>query len=183
MRFLWKTYLSWSGWKVKGPSPYQLKKCIVIVAPHTSSWDFIIGVAVRGALDLNHIKFLGKKELFRPPFGFFFRWLGGYPVDRSHGQNQVDQVVELFKKNPEFAIALSPEGTRSRVDRLKTGFYHIAISADVPIVMAALDYKNRQVIWSEPMRTTDDQSADFNTILNFFRPIEGKRPERGMMHL
>lgn len=183
MRYLWKAYLLVTGWKVIGPPPDQLKKCIVIVAPHTSNWDFITAVAVRGALQLNHIKFLGKKELFHTPFGFFFRLLGGYPVDRSHGQNQVDQVVELFNKNTEFAIALSPEGTRSRVDRLKTGFYHIAKSASVPIVMAALDYKNRQVIWSEAFQITGNQTADFNTILNFFRPIDGRRPEKGMKHL
>ena len=183
MRFLWKAYLSWTGWQVIGQYPYQLKKCIVIVGPHTSNWDFVVGVAVRGALQLNHIRFLGKKELFKPPYGFFFRWLGGYPVDRSQGQNQVDQVVELFNKNAEFAIAISPEGTRSRVDRLKTGFYHIAKNARVPIVMAALDYKNKRVIWSEPMQPTDDQDNDFNTILNFFRPVEGKKPEGGMMHL
>jgi 1-acyl-sn-glycerol-3-phosphate acyltransferase len=183
MRLIWKIYLSWTDWKVKGQFPYHLKKSIVIVAPHTSAWDFIIGVAIRSTQRLNHIKFLGKKELFRPPFGFLFRWLGGYPIDRSHGKNQVDQVVDLFNSNSEFSIALSPEGTRKRVDRLKTGFYHIAKKAHVPIVMAALDYKNHQVIWSEPFTTTDNQSADFNHILNFFRHIEGKIPDHGMMHL
>lgn len=171
------------GWKSVGSFPYDLKKYVVIVAPHTSSWDFIIGVLFRYALDIQKAKYLGKQELFKPPFGFIFRWLGGYPVDRSKNRNMVDEVVKIFEAHDEFAIALSPEGTRKKVDKLKTGFYNIAKGAGVPIVMVGFDFSNKEVIISEPMPTTDNQENDFKTIIDFFRPIKGKVPENGLGHL
>lgn len=171
------------GWKWEGVFPHRLKKYVVIVAPHTSAWDFVIGILFRWALRLTHVSYLGKHQLFRPPFGFLFRWLGGYPVDRSNSHNLVDQVVKIFNEHDEFAMALSPEGTRKRVDRLKTGFYNIARKANMPIVMVAFDYKNKQAIISEPFFTTLDQSADFEKILGFFRPIAGRHPQNGLMHL
>jgi 1-acyl-sn-glycerol-3-phosphate acyltransferase len=171
------------GWKPQGVFPYYLKKYVVIVAPHTSGWDFIIGVLFRKALRLEKAKYLGKKELFEPPFGFLFRWLGGYPVDRSSSNNLVDDVVKVFNQHEEFGIALSPEGTRSRVDRLRTGFYNISRKANVPIVMVGLDFKNRRAIFSEPFYTSNSMDQDFEKILTFFRPIKGKHPEKGLMHL
>jgi 1-acyl-sn-glycerol-3-phosphate acyltransferase len=171
------------GWKSKGVFPYQLKKYVVIVAPHTSAWDFVIGVLFRKALRLEKAKYLGKMELFKPPFGFLFRWLGGYPVDRSHNKNMVDEVVKIFIAHDEFGIALSPEGTRTKVDKLRTGFYNIAKQANVPIVMVGLDFKHKQVVLSEPFNTTENQDADFEHILEFFRPIKGKYPEKGLGHL
>lgn len=172
-----------AGWKAVGKFPYELKKYIVIVGPHTSNWDFIIGVLFRKALRLEKARYLGKKELFGPPFGFIFRWLGGYPVDRSKNKNMVEDVVKVFNQHEEFGIALSPEGTRTRVDKLRTGFYNIAKGAKVPIVMAALDYANKQVFFSQPFTPTDNQEADFEHILKFFRPVQGKFPEKGLGHL
>ncbi len=180
--FISKFILKLLGWKVVGEYPYYLKKCVVIVAPHTSNWDFIIGVLIRSSLKVR-ANYLGKKELFKPPFGFLFRWLGGYPVDRSNNKNMVDEVVKIFNSKDEFSIALSPEGTRKKVDKLRTGFYHIAKKAQVPIVMAALDFKNKQAIFTEPFFASDDQEADFERILQFFRPIQGMRPELGLSHL
>jgi 1-acyl-sn-glycerol-3-phosphate acyltransferase len=171
------------GWKPKGAFPYHIKKYVVIVAPHTSAWDFVIGVLFRIALRLENAKYLGKKELFKPPFGFIFRGLGGFPVDRSQSSNLVDEVVKIFNSKDEFGIALSPEGTRARVDKLKTGFYHIAKQAHVPIIMVGLDFANKQVIFSEPYMALGDQQKDFEHILNFFRPIKGKHPEKGLSHL
>ncbi|HMQ00347.1 MAG TPA: lysophospholipid acyltransferase family protein [Cyclobacteriaceae bacterium] len=170
------------GWKLEGAYPHHLKKSLVIVAPHTSNWDFIVGVLFRSALKVKAY-YLGKAELFKPPFGFIFRWLGGYPVNRSTSQNMVDEVVQLFNSKETFSIALSPEGTRKRVDKLRTGFYYIAKQAKVPIVMAALDFENKKAIFAEPFFTTDNQEADFEHILKFFRPIKGKRPELGLSHL
>ena len=183
MRVLCKWILNLMGWKFQGVFPYHLKKYVVIVAPHTSGWDFIIGVLVLKALRLEKTKYLGKKELFEPPFGFLFRWLGGYPVDRSSSHNLVDEVVKVLNQHEEFGIALSPEGTRARVDRLKTGFYNIARKANVPIVMTGLDFGNKRCIFSEPFYTTGNMDQDFQKILAFFRPIKGKHPEKGLMHL
>lgn len=171
------------GWKSVGFFPADLKKYVVIVAPHTSGLDFVIGLLFRKALRLERAKYLGKDSLFKPPFGFFFRWLGGYPVDRSSSHNLVDQVAKIFNDHDEFALALSPEGTRKRVDKLKTGFYNIARKANVPIIMVAFDYKHKQAIISPSLETTSDQQADFEKILSYFRPIEGKYPENGLMHL
>ena len=169
------------GWKAVSPFPSQVKKYVAIVGPHTSSWDFIIGVLFRSALQID-AKFLGKEELFKGPFGFIFRWLGGYPVDRFQKSNMVDSVVSIFDSKDEFGIALSPEGTRKRVAKLRTGFYYIALKANVPVIMAGLDYKNKQAVFSEPMKLTGDQEADFEKIYQFYRPLTGKIPEYGMQH-
>lgn len=183
MRFICSAIIKLIGWKAVGSFPYDLKKYVVIVAPHTSSWDFIIGVLFRYALDIRKAKYLGKAELFKPPFGFIFRWLGGYPVDRSTSHNLVDEVVKIFNSHEEFAIALSPEGTRKRVDKLKTGFYNIAKGANVPIVMVGFDFGKKSVIISQPLETTHNQEADFKKIFDFYRPIQGKHPEKGLGHL
>jgi len=183
IQYLCRLILKLIGWKAVGEFPNELKKYVLIVAPHTSNWDFIIGVLFRKALRLEKVRYLGKKELFEPPFGFLFRWLGGYPVDRGKNKNMVEEVVKVFESHDEFGIALSPEGTRTRVDKLRTGFYNIAKGANVPIVMAGLDYANKQVVFSKPLVTTDDQEADFNHILKFLRPIKGKYPEKGLSHL
>ncbi len=155
----------------------------MIVAPHTSNMDFVIGLAFRSLLRLTHIRFLGKKELFKLPFGFIFRMLGGTPVDRFSKHNMVDQVVTLFNSNDKFAIALSPEGTRKKVNRLRTGFYHIAKKAGVPVVMIGLDYSKKLLIVSDPFYATSNEAADFNHIINFFGPLKGKNPELGMGHM
>jgi 1-acyl-sn-glycerol-3-phosphate acyltransferase len=184
MRFFWKVVLKLLGWQTNLTFPYHhLRKYIVIIGPHTSSWDFIIGVAYRSVLHMEKARFLGKKELFKPPFGFIFRLLGGTPVDRQHSHNLVDEVVNLFNTHDDFAIALSPEGTRARVEKLKTGFYFIAKKANVPIIMVGIDYENKKVVFSEPLLTSDNQEDDFEIILTFFRPMKGKFPEKGLGHL
>lgn len=171
------------GWKAVNTVPPGLKKFIMIVAPHTSSRDVYMGFAFRSVLKLNHIKFIAKHELFKPPFGFLFRWLGGVPVDRVNKNNFVDQVVGMFNKNESFAIALSPEGTRKKVDRLRTGFYHIARKANVPVVMLALDFEHKEFRFAAPFYTSDDADADFTHIVNFFADVKGKNPALGISHL
>jgi len=181
MRFLWKSYLKIFGWNTSLTFPYHhLGKYVLIIAPHTSNWDFIIGLAYRSLLGLNHVRFLGKKELFAFPFAYFFRMLGGIPVDRHHSSHMVDDVVKFFEYNSAFALALSPEGTRSRVEKLRTGFYYIATKAKVPIVMVGLDWKNRTLIFGRPF-LAEEQSKDFDHIVKFYRPVYGKYPEKGLM--
>lgn len=183
MRILWNLFLSLQGWKIVGSFPHHIQKAVVIMAPHTSSWDFVVGLAIRSKLKLYHFKFLGKDSLFKGPFGFFFRKLGGFPVDRSSNNNMVDQVVTLFNNHEQFLLALSPEGTRKKVDRLKTGFYHIAKKANVPIIMTGFDFAKREVSLSEPFYATDDMENDLKNILAFYSTIEGKNPDLGIKHL
>ena len=183
MRLLWNLFLRLQGWTIKGSFPHHLQKCVVIVGPHTSSWDFIVGLALRSKLQLTHARFLGKAELFGGPFGFVFRKLGGVPVDRFHHHNMVDQVVDLFNTHDKFVLVLSPEGTRKKVDRLRTGFYHIAKKAGVPIVMAGMDFEKKEASISDPFYPTADETADFQHIHQFYAHIQGKIPEQGMLHL
>jgi len=181
--YFFKLHLKLMGWKAVNTIPTDLKKFIMVVAPHTSSSDIYMGFAFRSLLKLNHIKFIAKHELFKPPFGFLFRWSGGVPVDRFNNNNFVDQVVDMFNNNESFAIALSPEGTRKKVDRLRTGFYHIAKKANVPIIMLALDFEHKEFRFAPPFYTTDNTAADFKHIIDFFANVKGKNPELGISHL
>ena len=114
--------------------------------PHTSNWDFPIGLLTRRAVGVD-IKFLGKHSLFIPPFGWLFRWLGGYPVDRRKRTNLVDSVVDIFNQHDEFVISIAPEGTRKKVDALRTGFYYIARKAGIPILLCSFNYQIRTVLF------------------------------------
>lgn len=167
-----KRLLKVSGWKIAGTLPTD-HQYVAIVGPHTSNWDFIIGVIARGALGAK-LNFLGKHQLFIAPWGWFFRAIGGTPVDRSKNNNLVDAVVELFKSKPNFSLALAPEGTRSPVKRWKTGFYHIASKAQVPIITVGLDFGNKTVVIPEGKKTTDDIQQDMDHIIEFYRSIKGR---------
>lgn len=181
MMFSWIStrILDLLGWKITGHYPGEIKKFIIIVMPHTSNWDFPLGILLRSRFKAD-IKFLGKKELFRPPLGGLFRWLGGYPVDRSRKGRLVDEVADIFSREETFALTIAPEGTRRKVDKLKTGFYYIALKAGVPIVMIQFDYRRREVLIREPFYPTGNKEADFAVILDFFKSASGKHPERGI---
>jgi 1-acyl-sn-glycerol-3-phosphate acyltransferase len=168
------------GWKVEGGIPPGLKKFVVVAAPHTSAWDFPLGVFSRGSVGVN-IKFIGKKSLFKPPFGWLMRKLGGYPVDRSKSRNYVQSVVDIFNEHEEFAIALAPEGTRGKVEKFKTGFYYIAKGAGIPILLVTFDYDRRVVTYdSNVFYPTDDVEADLAYIWDYYKGIKGRNPEWGI---
>lgn len=164
------------GWKIEGNYPKHLKKYVIIAAPHTHWQDFPIAILSKWAKQAE-INFIGKASLFKPPFGFIFRWLGGTPVNRSKSTNKVQAIVNVFNENENFVLALSPEGTRKRIEEWKTGFYYIAKGANVPIVMATLDFGTKKVKISEPYYLTDNMENDFNNFYNFFRGVKGKVPE------
>ncbi len=168
------------GWKITGDFPRQLKKYIIAVAPHTSNWDFPLGVMARSILRIQKARFLGKHSLFKPPFGWFFRALGGYPVDRSSSHDVVQQVVGVFNAHDEFVLALAPEGTRKKVEKLRTGFYYIAKGANIPIVPVGFDFATKQVVIGQPMMPTDDFNRDMNALLQFYKRMKGKNPEFGL---
>lgn len=164
------------GWKTVGLFPKELKKYVIIGAPHTHWQDFMLGLALKFTQNLP-ISFIGKASLFKPPFGFFFKWLGGTPIDRSKSINRVEAIINIFKSKEQFVFALSPEGTRKRVDTWKTGFYHIAKGANVPIVLMTFDFGNKQVKISEPYYLTDNMENDMNYFYDFYSGIKGKIPE------
>ena len=179
MRFILTWIFKTLGWRISGKMP-DLKKYVIAVAPHTSGWDFIIGVLARSALRIENARYLGKSQLFKPPFGWIFRWLGGTPVDRSGSHDVVDQVVKIFNEHDEFVLALAPEGTRQKVERLRTGFYYIAKKAGAAIVPVGFDYEKKLIIIGDPMRPSDDFDKDMESLLSFYRPIKGKIPELGL---
>ncbi|MEN3324008.1 1-acyl-sn-glycerol-3-phosphate acyltransferase [Mariniflexile soesokkakense] len=172
-------YFKVLGWKVVGNtslSKNTIKKAVIIAAPHTSWHDFYIGILLRAVLKVK-TNFVGKKELFVFPFGYFFKALGGAPINRSRNENKVDAIVKLFKEKEEFRMAMAPEGTRKKVKEWRTGFYFIAKKANVPIIMFTLDFENKQNKISEPFYTTGDIKADFEFMHHFFEGVKGKVPK------
>ncbi|NJB70429.1 1-acyl-sn-glycerol-3-phosphate acyltransferase [Saonia flava] len=168
-------YFKVLGWKLIGGFP-KVDKCVVIVAPHTHWYDFFLGVLVRKVIN-EEINFIGKKSLFAPPFGWYFRWVGGTPIDRSKNNDMVKTIASIFNEKEKFRLGLSPEGTRKKVKEWRTGFYYIAQEAKVPIVMVAFDYENKQVKISDLQYLTDNKEEDFKKYKNFFKGIKGKIPE------
>lgn len=162
------------GWRIKGTFDSSIKKCVVIVAPHTSWQDFPIGAFTRRILKLN-INFVGKKELFVWPFGYYFRWMGGAPIDRRSGQNKVEAIAKIFHEKEEFRLAMAPEGTRKKVKEWRTGYYYIAKAASVPIIPVSLDFKTKTVAIHKPFYLTNDVQKDFEVIQGFYKGIVGKR--------
>ena len=183
LNMFWKLYWKLSGWKVVGTFPYQYKKMVLIVAPHTSWKDIMVGFTARNELKISHAKFLGKKELFDGSFGWLFRWLGGTPVDRFSNQGVVEQVVILFECNEIILLALAPEGTRKRVNKLRSGFYHIAKKAQVPLLPIGLDYGKKQLVIGTAFFAGEDEATDFKKIIQFFSAMQGCIPAFDLQHL
>ncbi|MEZ5059826.1 MAG: 1-acyl-sn-glycerol-3-phosphate acyltransferase [Saprospiraceae bacterium] len=167
------------GFKIEGRYPHHIPKCLIIVMPHTSNWDFPLGLLVRCSLSAKG-NFVAKNSLFKPPFGFIFYWLGGVPVDRSKNNNFVSAVVESFKTRDEMRLVIAPEGTRKKVDRIKTGFYWIARGAELPLIFCKFDWGKRIVTFSEAFYPSGDPQEDFEKILDHFRGIQGYNPEQGI---
>lgn len=162
-------------WKIEGEFP-KLNKCIVAVVPHTSWIDFFLGLLIRRVI-YQDINYIAKKSLFKPPFGWYFKWMGGAPIDRSKSSDTVTAIASIFQEKEVFRLALSPEGTRKKVEKWKTGFYYIAKAAKVPIVLVAFDYGHKQIKFSKPNIPTDDMEADFKSYKEFFKGVVGKIPE------
>lgn len=166
-------YFKIMGWKVVGDFPSDLKKFVIIVVPHTSNLDFFLGLIIRKVWN-EEINWIGKKSLFKAPYGWFFRWVGGAPIDRNKNNDTVSATAALFNEREKFRLTIAPEGTRKKVTQWKTGFYYIAKAAKVPIVLIAFDFENKQIKVSEPHHTSDNRDADFKFYENFFKGIKGK---------
>ena len=167
------------GWSVKGHWP-PTKKTMLIVVPHTSNWDFPKGLLLRAYLG-RKVNFVGKKSLFKFPLGIFMKAMGGIAVDRSKSNNFVDAVIKLYNEKEELHIQFAPEGTRKKVDKLKTGFYHIAKGANAHILMIKFDHKHKVFEIAEPFLPTADKDADLKKIDDYFRGTLGKIKERSYL--
>jgi len=153
---------------------------VVIAAPHTSNWDFPLGILAARAINLD-VHWMGKHTLFRWPYGWFFRAIGGTPVQRDGGQDYIGQMTELFEHSDQLVLALAPEGTRSKIDHWKTGFHYIARAAEVPILLAYLDFGNKRVGTGNLLYPGKDIDADFDQIRQFYTTMRGKNPENASL--
>jgi len=173
---LGRALLSSGGWRIDGEMP-DVAKAVIIVAPHTSNWDFVWGAAAKLALRLR-VRFLGKHTLFEGPLAPLMRWLGGIPVDRRSPAGVVEQTLAAFADRRQLILAVAPEGTRRKVPAWKSGFYRIAVGATVPIVPVALDYQKRAVVLGAAFHPTGDYDADLPRIQAFFAPEMARRPDQ-----
>ena len=148
----------------------------MIAAPHTSNWDFpvMLSVVLKFKMDVHWI---GKHTMFPKPIGWFMRWLGGIPIDRSAAQNTVEQAAEAFNQSQELVRLLAPEGTRGKVENWKAGFYHIAQAVNLPIQLAFLDAKTKVVGFGPLFQPTGDFDADMKVMLEFYKDKQGIRSE------
>lgn len=166
------------GWRIEGSIDPAIKKCVMMVMPHTSAHDFYLGIFTRGITGLE-MNWVGKKELFRFPLGFYFRYMGGEPLDRAGGLNKVDSIAGIFQRKETFRLAVLPEGTRKKTDVLKTGFYYIALKANVPIIPVAFDFGKKIVNLGKPLMPTGNLEQDLSILNEHFIGVLGKIPEKG----
>lgn len=170
------------GWKIMSYLPKEIKKCVLVTAPHTSNWDFVIGMAAMKIMKLSK-HFTIKKEWLRFPFKQFLLSMGAIPIDRSkkhttgEKKSTVELIVELFNSHDEIRLIIPPEGTRSRVDKWKTGFYYVALEAKVPIALGFIDFEKRECGIGPLIYPSGDYKADMKQIMDFYRNCKGKNPE------
>lgn len=162
------------GWRLVGEPP-AVPRCLVIFAPHTSNWDFPILLLVKLGSG-RPVYYLGKHSLFRPPFGWLFRFSGGIPVERGKPNRRVERIVRLFRERSDFWLAISPEGTRARTDHWKSGFYRIAIGAQVPLLLVFIDSATRQCGIGKLLELTGEPELDLARIAEFYRDKRGIEP-------
>jgi len=154
-----------------------VRSCVLVFAPHTSNWDFLILLLARTAL-ARKVSYLAKDTLFRPPFGWFFRMTSGIPVDRRQHRRMVDAVAQEFITRGDLWLAMAPEGTRARTDHWKSGFYYIALAAKVPILLTGIDARRKEYVVGDLLWPSGDVENDLEQIRAFYRDKSGIHPER-----
>lgn len=175
IRLIARLFLRLTGWQAEGSRPAS-RRYVLTSAPHTSNWDLAYMLAIAIQLDVK-ISFMAKSQLFAWPMGYFMRKAGGIPVLRDRRTNMVDQMADRFLTTPNLALAVPAEGTRGYVPHWKSGFYHIALKAGVPIVFGYLDYALKQGGFGPEMIPTGNISEDMDVIRDFYSDIQGKYPE------
>jgi len=179
MRKFLKFLIKLAGWKIDEFVPQGVDKCVVVMGPHTSNWDFIIGRITFANYGVN-AKFLIKKELFFFPMGLILKKMGGIPVDRKTNNNLTEFAAKLFEQYPTMYLVFTPEGTRGYNDKWKKGFYYIAQKAEVPIYLAYIDYEKKIGGFECLFEPTGDVEADVKTIKRVLSKYKGKFPEKGI---
>ena len=179
LQWLGRTVLSFFGWKVKGgiEEKHNDKKLVVLIAPHTSNWDGIFGVAALAGLDAK-ITFIGKHTAFKYGLGAFLRYMGGIPVDRSRPGGIIQHAIDQIKEINGSLIAISPEGTRSKVKEWKTGFLRIAKEINAEIVPASLDYSKKEILLGKVFRLSGDNQKDILDLKKYYSAFKPKHPEK-----
>ena len=170
-RALARALLALFGWRIEGQIPDR-PKLVAIVAPHTSNWDFVLGIATVYALGLR-VRFLGKHTLFRPPLGWLMRWLGGTPVVRETPQGAVSAAVEMMAGEEKVVLGLAPAGTRTRGAPWRSGFYHIAVIAKAPILPVAFDFGRRAIRLFPPLEPGGDYASDLPKLQALYEGVRG----------
>jgi 1-acyl-sn-glycerol-3-phosphate acyltransferase len=171
-------FLKLTGWKVEGRLPANVTKCVLIAAPHTSNWDLPYTLMVAFVLRLN-VYWMGKDSIFKPPFRGLMMWLGGIPVNRAQSTNLVEASSMAIKAaEGSVQVIVPPEGTRSKARYWKTGFYYIALGAQVPILMAYLDYTEKRGGLGPALLPSGDIEKDMAIVKAFYAPIKGKHTDR-----
>ena len=177
-RWLSALILRLLGWHTDGTLPSGIRKAVVISAPHTSLWDFVIGRLTFWAIKVN-VRFLIKKESFVFPLGPFLKWIGGMPVARGkYKSNLIDEVTGLFNSRDELIVVITPEGTRKRIEQWKKGFYMIAMSAGVPIALSYIDYEKKTGGIGPVIYPSGDYGKDLKIIQDYYRGVTARHPER-----
>ncbi len=164
------------GWKIKGKVDPEMKKFVLIAAPHTSNWDFVLGACAWTLFNMP-VRFLIKKEWFSFPMGGLIKSLGGIAVDKEQTVRLLATMVEVMKSRDEIVIALTPEGTRKKVKHWKMGFYHLALKSGVPIVLGKYDYKAKEVVVGSAFMPSGDVEKDFDIIREFYKNPKAKNPD------
>jgi len=170
-----RTILTLVGWRVETIYPTE-KKYVAAGAHHTSNWDLPIALLFSMATGIK-FNFLAKDEAFRWPFGGFMRWLGGIPVNRRASTHFVDQIAEEFRAREELVIVITPEGTRKKTEYWKTGFYYIALAANVPLALGYIDYPRKRIGIGKLLIPSGDLGADLEIIRAFYADKAGKFPQ------
>lgn len=164
------------GWKIKGNLPKNIKKCVIVAAPHTSFWDFVIARLTFYQMHIN-ARFLIKKEYFKFPLKRYLFWIGCIPVDRSNAKRAVLSAVETINKYKNIHVVITPEGTRKYTNHWKKGFYFIAMHAQIPIILTYVDYAKKEGGFGPIIYPTGDFENDFAQIEDFYRNISAKYPK------
>ena len=164
-----------AGWRILGEIPENIHKCVILAAPHTSNWDFVVGRLAYYVLGVP-VKFLIKKESFKGLAGHILLKMGGIPVDRSRSNNLVDQIARLFAKEKQLNVVITPEGTRKLVKEWKKGYYYIALKANIPIVMGFLDYGRKEAGFGPILYPSGDYEKDFQLIKGFYQDKQARYP-------
>ncbi len=178
LKFIAKIYFSIFSWSVEGVIP-DVKKAIVLVAPHTSNWDFVHLLMFSLLIEVR-VSWFGKHTIFRWPFGKLFKYFGGVPVDRSKHHSFVEKMIQEFQKRERFILALSPEGTRKPVKNWKSGFYYIAKRLKLPVVLLGLDYGKKVIVFNNPLYFDESISKEeaFDMVKSAFSRYRARYPEK-----